>query len=111
MRRTSAAQGRAILQCGSCRTASRNRSAAGQTATRRRKLLPFLLRPQRQRHAQDAEYQRIGNQEQLADPIVFRLIVIQPQAAHAERKQQPEQFSSRQCCQMLIARIPMESRR
>ena len=55
-------------------------------------LLPFLLRPQRQRHAQDAEYQRIGNQEQLADPIVFRLVVIQPpQAAHAERKQQPEQ--------------------
>ena len=55
-------------------------------------LLPFFLRPQRQRHAQDAKYQRIGNQEQLADPIVFRLVVIQPpQAAHAERKQQPEQ--------------------
>ena len=55
-------------------------------------LLPFFLRPQRQRHAQHAENQRIGNQEQLADPIVFRLVITQPpQAAHAEREQQPEQ--------------------
>ena len=56
-------------------------------------LLPFLLRPQRQRHAQHAEDQRIGNQEQLANPIVFRLVVIQPpQAAHAEGEQQPEEI-------------------
>ncbi len=55
-------------------------------------LLPFLLRPQRQRHAQHAEYQRIGNQEQLADPIVPGLVITQPpQPAHAEGKEQPEQ--------------------
>ena len=56
-------------------------------------LFPFFLRPQRQRHAQHAEYQRIGNQEQLAHPIVFRLIVAQPpEATHAKRKKQTEQI-------------------
>ena len=55
-------------------------------------LFALFLRPQRQRYAKHAKNKRIGNQEQLTDNIVFRLVVAQPpHSANAKREEQPEQ--------------------
>ncbi len=48
-------------------------------------MFAFFLRPQRQRHAQHAENNDIGNQEKLAVEPVFRPVVADaPQAADPE---------------------------